>query len=57
MAVNDKASLNPLQLTGKNILEYILSLCAREAAADDLIITRDIKEIFVLSNLLRFYFL
>ncbi|MGA7898674.1 MAG: hypothetical protein WCA39_07395 [Nitrososphaeraceae archaeon] len=36
MTVNDKASLNPLQLTGKDILEYILSLCAREATFDDL---------------------
>jgi hypothetical protein len=36
MTVCDKASLNPLQLTGKNILEYILSLCAREATFDDL---------------------
>jgi hypothetical protein len=36
MAVNDKASLNPLQLTGKNIVEYILSLCAGEATFDDL---------------------
>ncbi len=36
MAVNDKASLNPLQLTGKDILEFILSLCAREATFDDL---------------------
>ena len=56
MAVNDKASLNPLQLTGKNTVEYILSLCAGEATFDDLmqlkdlIITHDIKEIFVLSN-------
>jgi hypothetical protein len=36
MAVNDKASLNPLQLTGKDILEFILSLCEREATFDDL---------------------
>jgi hypothetical protein len=36
MAVNDKASLNPLQLTGKDTLEFILSLCAREATFDDL---------------------
>lgn len=36
MTVNDKASPNPLQLTGKDTLEFILSLCAREATFDDL---------------------
>jgi predicted transcriptional regulator len=37
MAVNDKASLNPLQWTGEDIVEYILLLCAGEATFDDLI--------------------
>jgi predicted transcriptional regulator len=36
MTAYDKASLNPLQLTGKIILEYFLSLCAMEATFDDL---------------------
>ena len=42
--------------SAKNIVEYILSLCAGEATFDDLmptenlVVTRDIKEIFVLSN-------
>ena len=36
MAVNDKASLNPLQWTGEDIVEYILLLCAVEATFDDL---------------------
>jgi predicted transcriptional regulator len=36
MAVNDKASLNPLQWTGEDIVEYILLLCAGELTFDDL---------------------
>ena len=36
MAVNDKASLNPLQWTGEDIVEYILLLCTVEATFDDL---------------------
>jgi len=36
MAVNDKASLNPLQWTGEDIVEYILLLCAGEVTFDDL---------------------
>jgi hypothetical protein len=36
MAVNDKASLNPLQWTGEDILEYILLLCAGETTFEDL---------------------
>jgi hypothetical protein len=36
MTVNDKASLNPLQWTGEDIVEYILLLCAGEVTFDDL---------------------
>lgn len=36
MAVNDKTSLNPLQWTGEDIVEYILLLCAGEVTFDDL---------------------
>jgi predicted transcriptional regulator len=36
MAVNDKASLNPLQWTEKDIVEHILLLCAGEVTFDDL---------------------
>jgi hypothetical protein len=36
MAVNGKASLNPPQWTGEDIVEYILLLCAGEATFDDL---------------------
>ena len=36
MAVNGKARLNPLQLTGKDIVEYILLLCAGEVTFDNL---------------------
>ena len=36
MAVNDKGSINPLQWTGEDIVEYILLLCAGEATFDDL---------------------
>ncbi len=36
MAVNGKASLNPLQWTGEDIVEYILLLCAGEVTFDDL---------------------
>ena len=36
MAVKDKARLNPFQLTRKDIVEYILLLCAREVTFDDL---------------------
>ena len=36
MAVNYKASLNPLQWTGEDIVEYILLLCAGEVTFDDL---------------------
>ena len=36
MAVNDKASLNPLQYTGEYIVEYILLLCTGETTFDDL---------------------
>jgi predicted transcriptional regulator len=36
MAVNGNTSLNPLQWTGGDIVEYILLLCAREVTLDDL---------------------
>ena len=36
MAVYDKASPNPLQWTGEDIVEYILLLCAVETTFDDL---------------------
>jgi hypothetical protein len=36
MAVNGKASLNPSQWTGEDIVEYILLLCAGEVTFDDL---------------------
>jgi hypothetical protein len=36
MVVNDKGSLNTLQWTGEDIVEYILLLCAAEATFDDL---------------------
>ncbi len=36
MAVNYKASLNPLQWTGEDIVEYILLLCTGEVTFDDL---------------------
>ena len=36
MAVNDKASLNTMEWTGENIVEYILLLCAGEFTFDDL---------------------
>jgi hypothetical protein len=36
MAVNDKASLNPLQYTGEYMVEYILLLCTGETTFDDL---------------------
>ena len=36
MALNYKASPNPLQWTGKDIVEYILFLCAEETTFDDL---------------------
>ena len=36
MAVNDKGSINPLQWTGEDIVEYILLLCTGEATFDDL---------------------
>ena len=35
MAVNDKASLNTMERTGEDIVEYILLLCA-EVTFDDL---------------------
>ena len=38
MAVNDKGSINPLQWTGEDIVEYILLLCAGEATFDDLML-------------------
>jgi hypothetical protein len=34
VAVNDKARLNPLQWTGKDIVKYILLLCAGEVTFD-----------------------
>ena len=52
MTVNDKASLNPLQLTGKDILEYILSLCAREATFDDLMQLRILSSPAILKKYL-----
>ena len=52
MTVNDKASLNPLQLTGKNVLEYILSLCAREATFDDLMQLRILSSPAILKKYL-----
>ncbi|HEY7079242.1 MAG TPA: hypothetical protein VH500_06040 [Nitrososphaeraceae archaeon] len=52
MTVYDKASLNPLQLTGKNILEYILSLCAREATFDDLMQLRILSSPAILKKYL-----
>jgi predicted transcriptional regulator len=36
MAVNYKASLNPFEWTGKDVVEYILLLCAGEVTFDDL---------------------
>ncbi|HJT46818.1 MAG TPA: hypothetical protein VJ729_01460 [Nitrososphaeraceae archaeon] len=36
MAVSYKASPNPLQWTGEDIVEYILLLCAEETTFDDL---------------------
>ena len=36
MAVNYKASLIPFEWTGKDIVEYILLLCAGEVTFDDL---------------------
>ena len=36
MAVNGKTSLNPLQWTGEDIVEYILLLCAGEVSFDNL---------------------
>ncbi|HEY6885586.1 MAG TPA: hypothetical protein VI278_16250 [Nitrososphaeraceae archaeon] len=36
MAVNDKASLNTMEWTGEDIVEYILLLCAGEFTFDDL---------------------
>jgi hypothetical protein len=36
MTVNDKASLNALQWTGEDIVEYVLLLCAGEVTFDDL---------------------
>jgi len=36
MAVNDKASSNPLQWTGEDIVEYTLLLCTMETTFDDL---------------------
>ena len=36
MAVNYKASLNPFKWTGKDVVEYILLLCAGEVTFDDL---------------------
>ena len=36
MPVYDKASPNPLQWTGGDIVEYILLLCAVETTFDDL---------------------
>lgn len=36
MPVYDKSSLNPLQWTGEDIVEYILLLCAEETTFDDL---------------------
>jgi hypothetical protein len=36
MVVNDKGSLNTLQWTAEDIVEYILLLCAAEATFDDL---------------------
>jgi len=36
MALNYKASPNPFKWTGKDILEYILLLCAEETTFDDL---------------------
>jgi hypothetical protein len=35
-AVNGKARLNPLQWTGKDIVEYILLLCAGDETFDNL---------------------
>ena len=52
MAVNDKASLNPLQLTGKDTLEFILSLCAREATFDDLMQLRILSSPAILKKYL-----
>ena len=36
MALNYKASSNPLQWTGEDIMEYILLLCTMETTFDDL---------------------
>jgi hypothetical protein len=36
MAINGNASLNPIQWTGEDIVEYILLLCAGEVTFDDL---------------------
>ena len=36
MPVYDKASPNPVQWTGEDIVEYILLLCAEEITFDDL---------------------
>ena len=52
MTAYDKASLNPLQLTGKNVLEYILSVCAREATFDDLMQLRILSSPAILKKYL-----
>lgn len=36
MAVNDKASLNTMERTGEDIVEYNLLLCAEQVTFDDL---------------------
>jgi hypothetical protein len=52
MTAYDKASPNPLQLTGKKVLEYILSLCAREATFDDLMQLRILSSPAILKKYL-----
>jgi len=52
MTAYDKASLNPLQLTGLNVLEYILLLCAREATFDDLMQLRILSSPAILKKYL-----